>query len=113
MPTPQRPPLETTKTSQPQPVRNEEQRSHLKNSDGQYHNITTLAMKGTTLKMATTDNMQLQTVLAALNIWQWRYMTPMLMIWRTMLMEMVLEESLRIGVISKPLKLRYAQKILG
>ena len=56
--------------------------------------------------------MQLQTVLAALNIWQWRIM---LMIWRTMLMAMELEGLLRIGVISKPLKLRYAhaQRILG
>ena len=57
--------------------------------------------------------MQLQTVLAALNIWQWRYMMPMLMIWRTMLMAMELEGLLRIGVISKPLKLRYAQRMLG
>jgi hypothetical protein len=58
VPSTQRPPLETTKTSQPQPVRNEEQRSHLKNSDGQYHNITTVAMKGTSLKMATRGNIR-------------------------------------------------------
>ena len=54
--------------------------------------------------------MQLQTVLAASNIWQWRYMMPMLMIWRTMLMAMELEGLLKIGVISKPLKLRYAHR---